>query len=93
MPPQQYVAGLAHPFAYALIAGILLAMAAGSLRGYGSRVLFVLLAGLLASVWIAWGDAIWWFHPWTYVLGCTVYHLVSALLMGLVLAALIKPAR
>ena len=90
MPPEQFVRGLVHPLAFALIAGTLLAMAAPSLQTYGKRVLFTALLGLLAAVWVGWGDAIWWFHPWKYVLGSTAYHVVSAVLMGIILGAVVK---
>jgi hypothetical protein len=91
MPPEQYVKGVVHYFAVALIAGALLAMARSSLPRYGSRVLFVLLLGLLATVWAHWADAIWFADPWPYTAGRGLESLVTALIMGLVLAAIIKP--
>jgi hypothetical protein len=92
MPPEQYVKGVAHYFAIAFIAGVLLAMARNALPTYGSRVLFVVLLGLVSTVWSHWADAVWFFDSWDYTAGRGVESLVTALLFGLVLAAIIKPA-
>lgn len=91
MPPEQYLKGWTHYFAVALIAGALLAMVRNSLPTYGSRVLFVLLLGLVATVWAHWADAVWFFHSWEYTAGRGAETLITALLFGLVLAAVIKP--
>ena len=58
---------------------------------YGSRVLFVVLLGLLTAVWSNWSDSVWFFHPWQHSLGITLERVVTALLIGLVLAAFVKP--
>lgn len=92
MPTEQYVKGWTHYFAFSLVAGGLLVMARNGLRSYFSRVFFVVLVGLAATVWGHWGDAVWFFHPWEYTAGRGLETLVTALLIGLVLAAFIKPA-
>ena len=78
-------------FAVALIDGAILAMVRNSLCSYWKREDYVLLLGLFATVWLTWGNALWWYHPWTFAVGLMLYELAVALLMSLVLAAFIKP--
>jgi hypothetical protein len=91
MSTEQNVSRITHYFAVALIAGAILAMARNALCSYWHRVGFVLLLGLFATVWLTWGNAIWWYHPWIFAIGLMLYELIVALLMSLVLAAFIKP--
>ena len=91
MPPEQYGKGYGHYFCVALILGILLHVARQGLPSYVGRVFFCVITGLLAAVWADWADSVWFFDPWSYTMGRTVEMLVTALIIGLVLAAFIKP--
>jgi len=83
--------GLLHFFAASLLAGVLLAVAGPRLKSYGSRVGFVVLLGLFATVMVNLSPPIWLHHPWGYHLAMVVVDGVNALLMGIVLGAIVKP--
>lgn len=83
--------GFTHSLVIALFMAWLLAKTLGSSPGYIRRVIFVTLLGVFASVWANGGDVIWWFHSPDYFHVQLIYMVVSALLMGLVLAAFVKP--
>lgn len=90
MPPIKWVLGLGHYFAVALLSGSLVALAGSSLPSFGRRLGFVLLLSLIAAVWTNVGDVLWWRHSVAYCLGNMAYELVAGLLMGLVIAAMVK---
>ncbi len=93
MPPSMFAQGLGHNFAVALLTGCLVALAVRGLPSFGSRLMFVLLMSLIASIWTNVGDVLWWFHSPRYCLGVMTYQMGVGLLMGLVVAALVRPAR
>jgi hypothetical protein len=90
MPPSIFVQGLGHYFAVALLTSCLLALAARGLPRFGGRLVFVLLVSLVAAIWGNVGDVVWFFHSPRYCIGNMAYTLGAGLVMGLVLAALVK---
>jgi hypothetical protein len=93
LSPETYALGFANFFFSALIAGGLLLMAAVNLASYGSRAAFVFLVGLFATVSIHLATPIWFHLPWPYFLLMAAYHTVGWLLAGLVIAAVVRPAK
>lgn len=92
LDPVMFAKGLAHGFVVALIAAVLLAQVVEALPRYGSRVLLLVLASLIAAVWTNYGNAIWWFHSVDYATGQAIYTFVAGALMALITAAIVKPA-
>ncbi|MEZ4869745.1 MAG: hypothetical protein R3C14_50940 [Caldilineaceae bacterium] len=88
--PGKLLLGVLHYLTVALLATLLLLMT--NLPRYGSRVLVVLLAGLLGSNFITLGNPLWFHLPWDYTLGNLFYEVVSWLLLGLVTAPFVRPA-
>ncbi len=72
-----------------LIAAYLLSKA-GALSGYGARVLFVTLMGLLPTLAIDMPEWNWYGFPDTYLAAQFLVHVVGFALGGLVLARLVK---
>jgi hypothetical protein len=93
MDPVMLAKGFVHGFVVALIAAGLLATVVEALPSYGRRVLVLVLASLIAAVWTNFGNAIWWFHTVEYAAGQAVYTFIAGLLMALVTAAIVRPAR
>lgn len=90
MAPSMFAQGLGLNFAVALLTGCLLALASRGLPHFGGRLVFVLLVSLVAAIWTNVGDVVWWFHSPRYCLGIMAYTMGAGLLMGLVLAAIIR---
>lgn len=90
MPPAIFAQGFGHYFAVALLTSCLLALAATGLPHFGGRLVFVLLVSLVAAIWGNVGDVVWWFHSPLYCMGNMAYTLGAGLVMGLVLAAIVR---
>ncbi len=90
MTPSMFAQGLGLNFAVALLTGCLLALAARGLPHFGGRLVFVLLVSLVAAIWTNVGDVVWWFHSPRYCLGSMAYTMGAGLLMGLVVAAIVR---
>jgi hypothetical protein len=90
MPPSMFAQGLTHYFAVALLTSCLLALAARGLPHFGGRLVFVLLVSLVAAIWTNVGDVVWWFHSPLYCLGNMAYTMGAGLVMGLVVAAIVR---
>ncbi len=88
-----YAVGFVHFFAAALIAALLLLMVLPALDTYVRRVVFVFGLGLFGAIAIRLSDPIWWHLPWGHDVHGAVYHSVSWLLAGLVLAGVVRPPR
>ena len=73
----------------ALLVSALLSMA--RLPSYGSRFLFVLVAGIFASVSVQLLNPIWWNHPWLYHLATCAHQITNWFLSAFVLAAIVRP--
>jgi hypothetical protein len=87
-----FIKGFIHYFISALLLAALLLMAGKSLPAYPSRVAFIALAGIFAAVFVNLSDPIWWWHVWGFHLLYGVYTAVCWLLVGLVMAWIIRPA-
>ncbi len=83
--------GLLQFFVAAALAGCLLAAAELRLKSFAARAGFVFLAGLFATTLTNLGQPIWLNHPWGYHWLMAVYDSSNALLMGIVLALIVKP--
>ena len=90
MMPKQLIIELLSNIAGALVAAFLLAKAVGGLASFGSRVLFVLLLGLFASLAIDISYWNWYGFPGSYTLATIFDQVVSWGLAGFVLGAIIK---
>ena len=91
MPVLRHVYGLGLYFVTALVAATLVAMAGGSLKGYFGRLLFVLLLGVFVAVG---KTMIQWSYlrfPLVFSLEWAADDVVAALLLGLVLAPIVRP--
>jgi len=93
MSPLTFVYGYLEFALACFLAALLLYMTASALPSYGSRVMVVLLLGMAGTVFIELAQPIWWHQPWRFHLLNTVYAVVSWLLAGAVLAAMIKKGR
>jgi hypothetical protein len=57
---------------------------------YGRRVLFIIVAGIFASVSVALSDPIWFHQPWGYPVFGAVYQAGGWVLAAPLMAAIIK---
>jgi hypothetical protein len=89
MAPSFFIRGFLHFVAVAWLAAMLTTMALPALPEFGTRVGFVFMLGILAFVWIDLSGPVWWYHPWHWALMNGLFHVVSALLMGIILALFI----
>lgn len=81
-----FVRGYVHYFFVALLLAVLLDRVRIVRTGYGARVRFVTLVGVIAAVFVCFSDAIWWHHPWGWHLMSALYTMLAFLAAGLVLA-------
>lgn len=90
MPARQMGLALLHELVVVLLLALLLKMALPALHGYGARVGLIAVAGLAAAVFTHLNSAIWWAHPWPFLLVIALYDWSAFVVAGLVLAAFIK---
>lgn len=88
--PAVFIKGFVHNLSIALLMAIILALAAPALPTFTRRLGVAFLVSAVAAVWLGLNEAIWFYHPWKYELYQAGYVLVGGLLMGLVLAAIVK---
>ena len=91
MSPKQFGLQLAAEIGAGLVAAIVLATAV-NLRSYGGRVLLVTLLGLLPVLMVNFPYWNWYGFPDKYTLVQLADKLVSFLVGGIILAAIVKPA-
>ncbi len=91
LSPKQLIGEGLSNIAAVLVAAILLSKAVGGLGGFGGRVLFVALLGLLPSLAIDFSYWNWYGFPTNYSLAVAADQLIGFTLAGLVLAAFVKP--
>jgi hypothetical protein len=92
MPMGQFVTGFLLSFVEAFLAAWLLSLAAGRLPGYGQRVGFIAVMGVLGALVshiAAWN---WMAFPTGYSLVMALDLVITSTLAGLVIAWRIKPA-
>lgn len=90
MSPTTFARGFLHMFTVSLIAAVLLAVAAPRIESYLHRVGFVLLLGIFAGVAVNLAQPVWFGHPWGYHLVMLLNEAMKGLLLGLVLAGMIR---
>ena len=85
--------GFGQYLASSLLMALLLVWALPRLETYLSRVVFIVLVAVFAVVATHLGNPIWFHHPWTFSLVQSSYLVVGWTLAGLVMGAVIRPAR
>ncbi len=85
--------GVLHNFVVAAMATGLILLAGRGMGTFGSRFMLVVLAGLMGTVLIQVGEAVWFHMPLDYVLGTMLYQVVSWLLLAFVLSAYLTSTR
>jgi hypothetical protein len=93
MAPAAFAVGFVQILLTTLVAGGLLNLAAPVLRSFLQRAGFVLLLAVFATVVGNLGDIIWFHHPWAYPTMRAAFTLSGWLFAGLILGAIIRPAR
>jgi len=88
--PMFYLRGFGYLLLLALLMAMLLRQTGGQLETYGSRALFVLVAGVFAAA-VGFSGAVWWNQSLNYHLLYAVYNVSSWFFAGLGMAAVIKP--
>ena len=91
LSPKQLLTQLGVDIVALLVAAWLLAQATG-LAGFGARVFFVMLLGLLPTLVVNLPYWNWYGFPTNYTLAQLGDHVVGFLAAGLVLGGLIKPS-
>lgn len=92
MSPVVLGLGFAHFLASSLLAGFLLFLAGPGLPHFFSRVLFVCLLGVFATLTIQFANPIWFHHPWKFTLLHSVYDVGCWIVSAFALAGLIRRA-
>ncbi len=92
MQPSVFVTGFVHEIVVVGLIAVLLGMAAPALGGYGRRVGFVALAGLVGSLWVNGTSVVWWYVPADFPLRVLIYDVIAWTLVGLVLAKTVRRA-
>jgi hypothetical protein len=90
MSPVSMTLGFLHFLVSVILIAFLLCMASPALPTYGSRVIFVAMAGLAGAFFVNMGNPIWWHHSWSWTWLVFIFDVITWLLAGLVLAAVIK---
>ncbi len=91
LPFRMHVIGFGLYLGTALVAATMLAMAAPSVRHYALRVVFVLLIGLYIALGVNMVTWNYMRYPLDFSLQVAADSLTSALLLGLVVAAVVRP--
>ncbi|MBZ0115160.1 MAG: hypothetical protein K8J08_22075 [Thermoanaerobaculia bacterium] len=90
MGPSVFLGGFINMFTSALIVAALLCMAMPGLPTFSLRAQFVFLVGLFAGVAVDLARPIWWHQPWNYWIHQALFPITGWLLVGLVMAAIVK---
>lgn len=91
--PQQLGLQFLVCFVTATIVSALLSCASASLATYPRRLVFVLSLSLLAFVFSQVPWYIWWRFPSDYMMGVLLDQSIGFLLLGVVLAAIVRPVK
>ena len=90
MPPSTFVIGFAFNLVTALIAAILLWTARHALRAYWQRILFVMMLGVFVAAFVHVPYWNWMHVPDDFTIVMIAEAIVSCLLAGLVIGAIVK---
>ena len=93
MGPTFLGVGFGHYLVSSLLMALLLIAALPRLETYLSRVGFIVLVSIFAVVATHLGNPVWFHHPWMFSLVQSGYMVVGWILAGLVMGAVIRPAR
>jgi hypothetical protein len=91
MPPEVLLRGLGLDVAAGLVAATLLSMAVRPGFGFVSRVVFVTLMGVFATLLTEWKSWNWLPAPTDWIVAMSVDTVVSSFLAALALAVIIRP--
>ncbi len=91
MDPMVMVKGFCLNLVVIILIALLLQRVVSALPTYGSRVMFVALAGLAATVLIDGGDIVWWNIAWPWKLYQGFYAFTFWVIAGLILAWSVRP--
>jgi hypothetical protein len=91
LDPGIMIRGFALNVVVAALVALLLWQARGGLPDYLSRLLHASLAGVIASLMIDCGDAIWWEVSWVWKLRQAIYNCVAFVIGGAILAYFVTP--
>ena len=90
MTPKQLFTQFFTDFLAALFAVILLAKAAGGIKGYFGRVMFMATFGLITSFAISFPYWNWYGYPFDYTIASLIEQVVGFFVVGLVVAGMLK---
>lgn len=93
LSPRIFLMGFGHYFLSTLLVGLILLLAKEGLETYMSRAIMVAGMGLFASVSTNLSPPIWWQVPWAFHVYTAIFGFIGWLLAGLVLAAIVRPAK
>lgn len=85
MDPKIMGLGLVHGTIFAFLLAMLLAKAGPAVGSYAAAVKFGLLVGVIAGLFIHFGDAIWWRVAWDWKFHTFLYTVTAFLVTGAVL--------
>lgn len=91
--PRKLAIGVLHNFVVAAMATGMILLAGRGMGTFGSRFMLVSLGGLMGTVMIQAGDAVWFHMPLDYVLGAMLYQIISWLLLAFILSAYLTSTR
>ena len=92
LTPRQLVTEFITNVVSSLIAACLVSQTLGSLAPFGKRVLFVTAIGLSAGIAVNVPQWNWYGFPSAFTLAAIVEHVIGFALVGVVVAAIIRPA-
>lgn len=88
--PTKILRGVFQYFVVSMIAVALLRLTMTASSSFWRKFSVVFLAGLMGTIFTRLSDPIWFHLPWPHTIGNAVYETVSWLLMGAVIAAILK---
>lgn len=91
LSPRQLITEFATNVVTSLIAAFLVSMVVNSLDQFAKRMMFVTVIGLIAGIAVNIPHWNWYGFPMAFTLAEIIGHVVGFLLMGAVVAALIRP--
>lgn len=92
MQASVFLLGFGQQFFSALLMALLLLFALPQLHTFEKRYLFIVLAGIFASVWVDLSAPIWFHQPWGYHLFNTLSRIGSWILAAIPMAWFIRPS-
>ena len=81
-----FAAGFLHEWVVCFLIGLLMMRVSPALSGYGDRVRFVTVVGVVMAVFVNIGSVIWWRMPMAFQFAEGMYNIIAWFLAGMVLA-------